>query len=155
MFTKLFCVSALAVLSVPALAQVSLENSVSREVVSTTADGVSVTKLEPVDHLEPGAVAVYVMTYRNGGASPASGLVIKNHVPDSVAYLGEAAGSPAPEVSIDGGKAFAALASLQVSGADGATRPATASDVTDVRWIVAGPVAPGTSGSVSYRARVR
>lgn len=143
-----------AVAAVPASAQVTLDNKVLREEVKVAADGTRTTALVSTRNVAPGGTAVYVMTYRNGTAKPVSDLVIANQVPRDVIYAGPASGSPAPAVSVDGGKTFGPIASASVRGVNGA-RPAQFSDVTHVRWIVAGPVAPGSSGSVSYRAKVR
>lgn len=143
-----------AAAAVPASAQVTLENKVLREDVKVAADGARTTVLVPTRNVAPGATAVYVMTYRNGTAKPVSDLVIANQVPADVVYAGPASGSPAPTISVDGGRTFGPIAAATVRGANGA-RPAQFSDVTHVRWVVAGPVAPGTSGSVSYRAKVR
>lgn len=140
--------------AVPAAAQVTLDNKVLREEVKTAPNGARTTTLVPTRNIAPGATAVYVMTYKNGSAKPVSDLVISNPVPRDVVYIGAGANSPAPSVSVDGGRTFGPIERATVrSGAS--VRPAQFSDVTNVRWVVTGPVAPGASGSVSYRARIR
>ena len=57
-------------------------------------------------------------------------------------------------VSVDGGRKFGQLAQLSVVGKDGATRPARADDVTNLRWVVPS-LAGGASGKVAFRAKVK
>jgi len=151
----LLALSALATLAAaaPASAQVSLDNKVLREEVKIAADGSRTTSLVPAKNIAPGLVAVYVMTFRNGGAKPATGLVISNPIPRDLVYVGPAANSPAPTVSVDGGRSFGPIERATVRSGAG-TRQAQFADVTNVKWDVA-TLAPGTSGTVSYRARVR
>ncbi len=64
------------------------------------------------------------------------------------------------EVSVDGGKTFGKLGSLTVmappaEGAAPVSRPATAEDVTAVRWAFKTPIAAGASGKLSYRGVVK
>lgn len=139
----------------PALAQVSLDNKVMKESAVRGQNGAVSTTVVPAKNITPGNVAVYVMTYKNGTRAPVSNLVINNKVPSSVRYMGPAAGTPAPLVSIDGGKTYGQLTGLTLRTPQGIARAAQFSDVTDVRWTIQGPVAPGSSGSVSYRARVQ
>jgi uncharacterized repeat protein (TIGR01451 family) len=149
----LFALAAVVV-AAPAAAQVSLENKVLKETTVRAADGTVTTKVAPMKSLAPGETAVYVMTYRNGGRTPASNLVINNPVSKDVRYAGPAANSATPVVSVDGGRTFGQLQTLTVAGPNG-RRAAQFADVTHVRWTVAGPVAPGSSGSVSYKGVVR
>ena len=137
-----------------ASAQVSLENRVMEEVSIQSENGPS-TSIVPATSMAPGDTAVYVMTYTNNGSEPASNLVISNPVSKDVIYVGPAANSEAPVVSVDGGATFAPLSQLRVAESNGTTRPAGAADVTNVRWTIAGPVAPGSNGSVSYKGTVR
>jgi len=53
--------------------------------------------------------------------------------------------------SADGGQTFTDRAALRSIGADGIVRTATAEDITHIRWTVAGPVAVGETGSLSYK----
>jgi len=135
----------------PASAQVSLENRVLKESVRVASDGTRTTTLAPAGTITPGNVAVYVMTFRNAGRQAATNLQIANAVPAGVRYAGPGQNSPEPLVSIDGGKTFGRLTGQTVRSANGASRAAQFSDVTNVRWTVAGPLAPGASGNVSYR----
>lgn len=151
--TALFAVAS-AVASPALAAGVTLSNTVMAQQRSTAADGSTRISLVPVTRVVPGDHVVFKIAYRNGGGSPADKLTLANPIPAELAYRGPAAGSAAPEVSIDG-RTYGPLASLKVRGSDGALRTAQASDVTHVRWQLMTPVAPGAAGSVAFEAIVR
>ncbi len=151
-------VFALAAFAVPAasLAQanaVSLESKtfVARKV--TLPDGKVDNKLFPPDQVLPGEALVFMLEYKNQGAKAATGFVINNPVPSAVQFTG--AEQPWAVVSVDGGKIFGPLATLKVKSAEGAVRPANASDVTNVRWKFATPIAAGAAGRVTYYGMVK
>ncbi|GAA5524217.1 hypothetical protein Maes01_00771 [Microbulbifer aestuariivivens] len=139
--------------ALPTLAAVELETRAFREVAATNAAGQQVTRLEPLQSAAPGQEVIYVITYRNTGDQPAQGLVVNNQVPAQMEYVGGSAEGERAQIamSVDG-STFGPLASLRVPTADGALRPAEAADVTALRWTIEGAVAPGTSGTVRYRA---
>ena len=131
-----------------------LRNAVYQEVDVVNADGTTHTERVPAAKVVPGTEVIYVITYHNVGKQPATEVVITNPIPAELAYRPEQGPGPtaAPEVSVDAGKSWGALASLKVTGADGKPRAAEGSDVTHVRWMLSQPVKPGEQGSVSYRA---
>lgn len=131
-----------------------LRNSVYQEVDVVDADGTTHRERVPAAKVVPGTEVIYVITYRNAGKQPATEVVITNPIPAELAYRPEQGPGPsaAPEVSVDEGKSWGALASLKVVGADGKPRAAQGSDVTHVRWKLGAPVKAGDQGSVSYRA---
>ena len=131
---------------------VAVTNAVLQEVVVANPDGTTATKLEPATRVAPGGVVVYEISYLNGGSQAANDVAIDNPLPKELRYL-DASVEPSA-VSVDGGKRFAPLAELTVSGADGAPRPAQAADVTNLRWTIAS-IAPKGSGKVSFRAQVK
>jgi uncharacterized repeat protein (TIGR01451 family) len=120
------------------------------------ADGTGKT-LVPAAKVVPGGEVVYVITYRNVGAVPASKVVIDNPVPRELAYRDGSAGGAGARVlmSVDGGHSYGALAKLRVKGADSKLRPARGADVTHLRWTLPGAVKPGASGTVTYRATLK
>lgn len=147
-------------LAMPSLAfgaGVELKTEAFYEVETTRQDGSKAKELQPLVRAVPGQEVVYVTTYRNTGSEPAAKVVLKNPVPEGLAYkAGSAQGAGArADVSVDGGKQFGALPMLSVRGPDGKTRPATADDVTDVRWTLAAPLQPGAEGTVTYRAQLK
>jgi uncharacterized repeat protein (TIGR01451 family) len=131
-----------------------LRNAVFQEVDVKAADGTMHKERVPAAKVVPGTEVIYVITYHNAGKQPAAEVVITNPIPAELAYRPEAEPGPnmAPEVSVDSGKSWGALAQLKVTGADGKPRPAQGSDVTHVRWKLRTPVKAGEQGSVSYRA---
>ncbi len=131
-----------------------LRNAVFQEVDVKDADGTMRRERVPAAKVVPGTEVIYVITYRNVGKQPATEVVITNPIPAELAYRPEQGPGPsaAPEVSVDAGKSWGALASLTVKGEDGKPRPAQGSDVTHVRWKLSAPVRAGQQGSVSYRA---
>jgi uncharacterized repeat protein (TIGR01451 family) len=142
--------------AVPAKAAGTLEltNAVFQEQEVTGADGTAHRERVPADKVAPGSEVIYVITYHNTGKKPATDVVITNPVPKELAYQPELGPGPsiAPEVSVDSGRTWGALASLAVTGADGKSRAAQGRDVTHVRWKLPAPVRAGEQGSVTYRA---
>ncbi len=100
----------------------------------------------------PGDKLVFSTSYHNSSTQPVTNFVVTNPLPGAVKLAPE--GADQLVVSVDGGATYGPLATLKVKGADGATRPATADDVTHVRWVLA-RIAPGGKGTLSYHAIVR
>ncbi len=155
MVKSIFTCIALALISSTAFAQnIKLSNAVFKETEIKTASGKTERKLVPADVVTPGDRIVFVMGYSNAGDKPAEKVVITNPVPAQVTYLG-GVNDNEPIVSVDGGKSFAALATLTIKNADGTTRTARASDVTHVRWLIARAITSGETGKVSYRGQLK
>lgn len=138
----------------PAQADLQLRADAFREVEVVTKTGKKEKQLQAISSAVPGQEVVYVITYRNTGAKPAERVVVSNPVPAGLVYQpGSAQGvGTKAEVSVDGGKQFAALEQLSVKNADGTSRAARAEDVTHVRWTVLQDVRPAGEGKVTYRA---
>ena len=100
----------------------------------------------------PGDKLVFTTRYRNTGKLPVNDFVVTNPLPGAVMLSPEGAASHV--VSVDGGKTWGALAALQVADAQGAKRPASAADVTHLRWTLP-LLQPGASGVLTYNAIVR
>lgn len=142
-------------LPVPALAQsqVALTSEVLVERTTTDAGGQRHTALEAPSIVTPGDPLVFVLHYRNNAASPATDFVVTNPIPESVSYVStESAGSV---LSVDGGRTWGELAALSVRNADGTSRPATAADVTHIRWRIAQPIPAGGQGELRFRGIVK
>jgi uncharacterized repeat protein (TIGR01451 family) len=132
---------------------VSLSSEVFVERVRQEANGRTSIVREAPRIVTPGDKLVFVLSYRNSGAAPATGFVVTDPIPNSVAFAGgESAGSI---VSVDGGKSWGALAALRVANPDGTSRPAGQADVTHIRWTFARPIAAGASGQLSFRGIVK
>jgi hypothetical protein len=106
----------------------------------------------------PGDRVVFTLRYANKGALPATGFRATNPMPGPVQFV--AVSEDWADVSVDGGKTWGKLSNLKVpaKSADGTTevlRAAGPQDVTHVRWVFVGAIAPGTQGSVSYRGVIK
>lgn len=104
------------------------------------------------DKVVPGSHMVVVAEYTNTSKSPIEHIDYKNPLPAALMLSDDGFGDF--DVSVDGGKTFGKLATLVVTDATGAKRPAQASDVTAVRWLIP-QIAPGASGKLEYHAVVR
>ena len=148
---------ALLALLAPAAAvaadNVSLTSKVLVERVKAGPDGKPVTVREEPGVVTPGDRLVFQLNYRNGGAQPATGFTLTNPIPPSVTFVGT--DDAAAIVSVDGGKSWGALSSLKIAQADGSSRPATAADVTHIRWSFGRPIAAGGGGELSFRGVVK
>jgi uncharacterized repeat protein (TIGR01451 family) len=131
-----------------------VESSVLAEQRQAAPDGTVKVSLVPAAKVVPGDKVVFVLSYRNTGAQPIGELVLSNPLPRGLAYRGPAAGSPAPELSVDG-RTFGALSVLRVTGGGGVQRQANADDVRHVRWRLAQPLKAGAKGQLSFQATLR
>lgn len=119
--------------------------------VRGSADG-DVPRLIPATNVVPGTEVIYKITYRNSGQVEATDLAIDNPLPEALVFV--EASQPPAAVSVDGGATFGELGMLTVIDPDGSVRKAQPGDITNMRWIIAS-LAPGASGDVVYRARVK
>jgi uncharacterized repeat protein (TIGR01451 family) len=143
----------LAPAAASAAQDVSLSSQVLVERVKTGPDGKAVTVREEPGVVTPGDRLVFLVSYKNGGAQPATGFTLTNPIPQAVAFTGTEDSSAI--FSVDGGKSWGALASLKVVQADGTGRPATPADVTDIRWSFGKPIAAGSGGELSFKGVVK
>ena len=141
-------------LGASAQAQMTATQTVLSETVTIDEQGREVVRTAPAKNVVPGDRLAYVLTYRNEGAAAAEDLVLVMPVPPTVTLIAGTEEGGAPEHSVDGGQSYGVLADLSVAE-DGERRPARPADVTHVRWRLAGSVAPGEAGDVSYRAVLR
>lgn len=118
------------------------------------ADGTIRIVQSPTGRHAPGDRLTVELAYRNTGLRAIADVVLADPVPAALAYRAPAEGSPSPELSVDGVR-FAGLADLTVALPGGGTRPASVDDVVAVRWRLPAPVAPGTGGTLSFRAVLR
>lgn len=149
---------AAAAVTAPAFANTASPLEVASKIFveqkSVAADGTVRTALVPANRTVPGDRIVFVLAYRNTGAQSLGNLVFDNPLPAGVAYRAPAAGSVAPELSVDG-KTYGTLGSLRMPVAGGGTRPATNADVTHVRWRLAGSLAAGGKGQFAFQATLK
>ena len=151
-----------SLVSVSALAEITLSTVAEVEKVTVDEEGNEVVTYLPADLVVPGDVVRYSITATNkAGEKPADKVVITNPVPVEMVYLADSAQSSALgagttiEFSIDGGVSWGALASLVVIEADGSKRSAAASDVNAVRWKLNFSLQGGDTARVWYKARLQ
>lgn len=149
--------------SVPAIAfanSVVITSEAMIERTEVDANGKeSLTLKQPKDVIVvPGDRVIYTLRYVNKGADPATDFRATNPMPGPIQFVSVA--EDWAEVSVDGGTTWGKLANLKmvVKGVDGAAdsfRPASAEDVTHVRWVFTTPIPPGAEGAVSYRGLIK
>lgn len=123
-----------------------------KQVKLREANGRTVRDMVDPKVVVPGDTLVFSTRYRNGGPLPVTDFVVTNPLPGAVMLAPD--GADKHVVSVDGGKTWGTLASLQTDDGKGGKRPATAADVTHVRWTLA-LIQPGASGVLIYNAIVR
>lgn len=148
----MLCIAVSGVSAAQDASPIQVTNAVFQEVEVKADDGSVTTKLVPAARVVPGGEVVYRLEYRNNGDQPATNVNIDNPLSAELVFV--SADTAPTAVSVDGGESFGELAELFVIGSDGEPRPAKAADVTNLRWTVPS-LAPGASGSVSFRALVK
>lgn len=146
----------LAALAAPATAQAPSPIELTGEIKvrkKVVENGVEREVLADPQVVVPGDRLLFRTGYRNVGAEPVKNFVITNGLPAGVLLLPEGAGT-AGLVSVDGGKSWGKLEAQTVPDGAGGKRPAVASDVTHLRWVLA-EIKPGSRGEVTYLAAVR
>jgi uncharacterized repeat protein (TIGR01451 family) len=118
----------------PALADASALGDVT---TITLANGLVIAKSVDRATAPPGGYLVYTITYSNPGTLPISNIVIRDATP--------------PWTVFD--SASCAATGLGLTGCSLTQQPAAGATGT-VAWTLAGSLAPGGSGSVSFRVRV-
>jgi uncharacterized repeat protein (TIGR01451 family) len=108
-------------------------------------------------NVAPGDTVLFTVTYVNNGDQPAADVAVINPVPQHMVYVNNSAEGKdaAIDFSVDNGKTYGQLVNLKSRNSAGKEKPASAADVTNIRWIVKKPVPTGTKGSVSYKAKVK
>lgn len=148
--------AASAALASPAFAQeaksVEVTGDVKQVETSVDGDGNQVTKLVDLGVTVPGARLVFRNNYTNTTQEVIRNFKLTNPIHPSVRLAPDADADLV--VSVDGGESWGTLASLSVTGEDGAVRSARHDDVTHVRWTIA-EIAPGSGGQVQIPAIIR
>ncbi len=137
---------------VTANAEVRLTTAVERVSGSAGADAEGISaRADSLDEAVTGDELRYTISFENAGTVtvPAGFIVITNPVPGGTDYLpGSAAGVATHiETSTDG--------STFVTSSQGTREPAAGAGFRAVRWTLERDLAPGESGSVEFRVRMR
>lgn len=146
---------ALLLLATAAAAQghLDVQTTVHKEEVVVNAAGEEEKRLVQAERVVPGETVFYTITFTNISDEVADNVVITNPIAENLTYVdGSAAGEGMKiQFSADGGETFAAIAELIVTE-DGGTRPATAEDLTHVRWTMRNDLAAGAQGIARFAA---
>lgn len=133
---------------------VDLKNEAFLEKEVVAQNGSKTKALVPVSKVVPGEEVLYVITYHNKGTEVATDVVITNPIPKHMTYKTQDSEKSEikAELSVDGGKKWGDLANLKITDKLRKVRPALPSDVTHVRWIIAGAIQPNEKGKVRLKA---
>ncbi|MEM6534289.1 MAG: hypothetical protein AAF613_01510 [Pseudomonadota bacterium] len=150
---SILALSMLTCLSAPALAEgFTALQLVERAVVNVDDSGNRDVTFEAAEEVAPGDEVRYRLAYSNDGAEPAENVRLVMPVPAQLKLIEGSAQTPAADVtySVDNGETFARRGNLTVS-VDGIERPATAEEITHIRWTFSEAIAAGATGDLSYR----
>lgn len=139
--------------ALPAGADLLVSPGTVEKVVSMEyEDGSTETEYIPAEAVEHGEELAYVVSFRNEGAEPASGVVVAVPVPEDMVYVEDSviADDASVDFSVDGGKSFAPREGLLVEDGE-TTRRAYAAEITHVRWTF-DRVVPGEEGMLAFHA---
>ena len=165
--TKLMgsAVMAIALLLMPAAlpaqqkSAIQLTSVAEVEVTEKNAQGEKEVKRKDaaLAKVVPGDLVIFTTRYVNTGKQPAANVTVMNPVPEHMTYIDKSAEGKGARIdfSVDGGKTYGAPDKLKVTDGQGRVRPALAKDFTHIRWILIAPLAPGGTGSVSFRAQLK
>lgn len=150
-----FGIMALSGASMPVHAAnaLQLDSDIFVERETLNADGSRTKVLEEPKKVVPGDRLVFVVKFKNTGASTASNFTVTNPLPAAVQF--ESTSDGQEDVSVDGGKSWGRLSQLRVAEAGGAPRPAAAADVTHLQWNLSEPLNAGAEGKLIFRGVVR
>lgn len=139
------------------VAALTAVQTVEKEVTIQNADGTETITRTDASTVIPGERVIYTLRYTNDEAEPASNLVMTMPVPKEVVYIDGSAERPGAKIefSIDGGTNFSSRDALTVQGVNGASRMASAADITHIRWTVAGPVSTQESGELVFKGTLK
>ena len=131
----------------------------AEKVVMTGQDGDRRETRVPAREVAPGDTLIYTLHYTNSGAGAARDVELVDPVPAGTVLVPKsAAGDAVITFSINGGKDFKPYpVKYTIVKPDGAREQveAPAAMYTHVKWRVAGPIAPGAGGQLSFRAIAR
>ena len=142
-----------AVSAVQESGPIQLTSNAEVEVIRTDSNGKQSIKRELATEVVPGKDVIYTLTFENVSTNSGNDIVINNPIPEHTVYkTGSASGTDTRiSFSVDGGQNFASPEQLTVTGTDGNTRTAKASEYTTIRWQYTKPLQPGKKSSVEFR----
>jgi len=153
----LFCFTAFSTQIIAEEGSIRLTNKAFKQVITTNEKGEK--KLDYVEPklATPGDVIFYSTTFENISKEAAADIVINNAIPNNSKYRAASAKGKDTEIifSIDGGKSFYSPEKLIVKDKSGKSWVARPEDYTNIRWIYKKELAPGKTGTVSFKTMIR
>lgn len=140
--------------------ELSLVMKVSKE-ITVKKNGKTVTELVPVENATRGDILVYTLTYKNEGKEKLTKASFVALIPEGTSYIeGSATDNGITEIlfSIDKGTSFQKPpVKYFIKKKDGSMEEkiATPDMYTNIKWIFKKDLAPGETGEVSYKTKVK
>lgn len=139
--------------------KLKLETSAAK-VKEVVKDGKVVDETVPADKIGSGDTIVYTITYKNVGQGVAKNAKVVDPVPEHTVYVVGSAGGANTEVafSTDGGKSYQAtpvMVRYKDQSGKFVEKTAPAEAYTNVQWTVKKDIAPGESGQVVFKVKVK
>ena len=132
----------------------------AEKIVVKKVDGKEVETKVPATEVEVGDVLVYTLTYKNEGKTPAMNVGIVDPIPEATIYEFGSVEGKGTEItfSINGGQGYRSFPITYTKATpDGGKEQveASADMYTHIKWFIKGPIAPGESGVLTYRAKAK
>jgi len=129
-----------------------IETVAERRMLPT--DEAATVRFVAADQLNIGDEIFYTVRVRNASNVTIEDVVVIRAVPRNTEYVADSAMGPAAIIgySIDGGGTFAGSDQLEVTTPSGATRRASPSDYTHLRWQLRHPLAAGATALLRFRS---
>lgn len=139
---------------------VVLKLSAQKEFIVKDGKGKMRTEWREVESFEPGDLLKYIITYRNEGTAEARNVTIVDPIPPGTVYVANAAEGKNADISFSvDGKSFQSQPVLKYRvkppGGQEQEYVATPEMYTHIRWTLTRAVAPGETGSVSFKVKVK
>jgi len=136
-----------------------IEISVQKEVI-VFKEGKEVIEYVPVDKVQSDDILVYNITYTNVGENDAQNASVVDPIPDGTTYVMDSTGGEGADIlySIDGGFSYhRPPVTYEGTKADGSVEEimAPAAMYTHIKWVIGKIIAPGMSGLLSFKVKVK
>lgn len=140
----------------PAIAGVTANQIIEKEIVIAGDDGVPMIKRTKADKVAPGEEVIYTLRFQNESDEVAEAVVLVMPVPKEISYVeGTVSGSDTKVAfSADDGVTYMPRGRLTVNEG-GSERPAKSDEITHIRWTLDADLAPNEQREVSYRGILR
>lgn len=135
---------------------IELKTIGEKEIRIVDENGEEKIKRVPASLVTPGEEVVYSIYAKNVGTEPAENVVVTDPIPANMSYRGGTATGDGTQItfSVDQGKSYDVPENLIVLDENGTPRQAGPGDYTHIRWQRSGPLAPGETQRVEFRARL-